>query len=140
MEPKYPIPTVGALVKGPSGRVLIVKTTKWQGLWGVPGGKIEWGESLEAALEREFNEEVGLKLLQIRFAMLLEGVFDPQFHQPMHFLFINYYASTGSEEITPNEEIAEWAWVTPTHALNYPLNKITRTLIEGYLASTQGGV
>ncbi len=140
MEPQYPIPTVGALVKGPSGRVLIVKTTKWQGWWGVPGGKIEWGESLEAALEREFSEEVGLELFQIRFAMLLEGVFDPQFHKPMHFLFINYYANTGSEEITPNEEIIEWAWVTPEQALNYPLNNITRTLIEGYLASTQGGV
>lgn len=140
MEPQYPIPTVGALVRSPSGKVLIVKTTKWQGWWGVPGGKIEWGESLEAALEREFSEEVGLKLFQIRFAMLLEGVFDPQFHKPMHFLFINYYANTGSEEITPNEEITEWAWVTPEQALNYPLNNITRTLIEGYLASPQGGV
>lgn len=140
MERPYPIPTVGALVRGPSGRVLIVKTIKWQGWWGVPGGKIEWGESLEAALEREFREEVGLELTHIQYAMLLEGVFDPQFHKPLHFLFINYFAESLSEEVTPNEEIAEWAWVTPEEALNYPLNNITRTLIEGYLASTQGGL
>lgn len=140
MERPYPIPTVGALVRGPSGRVLIVKTTKWQGWWGVPGGKIEWGESLEAALEREFREEVGLELTHIQYEMLLEGVFDPQFHKPLHFLFINYFAESLSEEVTPNEEIAEWAWVTPEEALNYPLNNITRTLIEGYLASTQGGL
>ncbi|MCX7782087.1 MAG: NUDIX domain-containing protein [Meiothermus sp.] len=133
MEPKYPIPTVGALVKGPSGRVLIVKTTKWQGLWGVPGGKIEWGEPLETALRREFREEVGLELYHIRFALVLEGVFDPQFYKPLHFLFINYYAESRVETITPNEEIAEWAWVTPEEALRYPLNNITRTLIEGYL-------
>lgn len=130
---KFPIPTVGALVKGPSGRVLIVQTTKWQGLWGVPGGKIEWGEPLEAALRREFREEVGLELFNIRYAMLLEGVFDPQFYKPMHFLFINYYADAPTEAISPNEEIAEWAWVNPPEALQYPLNNITRTLIEGYL-------
>ncbi len=132
MEPRYPIPTVGALVKGPSGRVLIVKTTKWQGLWGVPGGKIEWGEPLEKALQREFQEEVGLELYNIRYAMLLEGVFDPQFYKPLHFLFINYYAESRVETITPNEEILEWAWVTPEEALRYPLNNITRTLIEKF--------
>ncbi|MCS7068662.1 MAG: NUDIX domain-containing protein [Meiothermus sp.] len=133
MEPRYPIPTVGALVKGPSGRVLIVKTPKWRGLWGVPGGKIEWGEPLETALQREFREEVGLELFGIRFALLLEGVFDPQFYKPQHFLFINYYAQSRVEAITPNEEILEWAWVSPEEALGYPLNHITRTLIEGYL-------
>ncbi len=132
MEPRYPIPTVGALVKGPSGRVLIVKTTKWQGLWGVPGGKIEWGEPLETALQREFQEEVGLELYNIRYAMLLEGVFDPQFYKPMHFLFINYFAESRVETITPNEEILEWAWATPEEALRYPLNNITRTLIEKF--------
>lgn len=133
MEPKYPIPTVGALVKGPSGRVLIVKTPKWQGLWGVPGGKIEWGEPLEAALQREFREEVGLELTRIRYALLLEGVFDPQFYKPLHFLFINYFAESTGEAIQPNEEILEWAWVTPEEALRYPLNNITRALLEGYL-------
>ena len=54
----YPLTTVGALVKGPSGRVLIVKTTKWRGSWGVPGGKVDWGETLEAALIREVQDEV----------------------------------------------------------------------------------
>ncbi|GFP29003.1 NUDIX domain-containing protein, partial [Candidatus Hakubella thermalkaliphila] len=58
--------------------------------------------------------------------------------RPMHFLFINYFADSQGEAITPNEEIAEWAWVLPEEALYYPLNNITRTLIEGYLASSSG--
>lgn len=133
MELNYPIPTVGALVKGPSGRVLIVKTSKWQGWWGVPGGKVEWGEALETALQREFREEVGLELANIRFALLLEGIFDPQFYKPMHFLFINYFAESPDETIRPNQEILEWAWVNPEEALRYPLNNITRALLGAYM-------
>lgn len=133
MEAKYPIPTVGALVKGPSGRVLIVKTSKWQGWWGVPGGKVEWGEPLEAALQREFREEVGLELANIRFALLLEGVFDPQFYKPLHFLFVNYFAESPDETVRPNEEILEWAWVNPEEAFRYPLNNITRALLGAYM-------
>ena len=129
----YPLTTVGALVKGPSQRVLIVKTTKWRGTWGVPGGKVDWGETLEAALIREFQEEVGLDLKSVRFALLQEAVIDPQFCKEAHFVMVNYYAVSNSENINPNEEIEEWAWVTPQEALNYPLNSYTQILIQDYL-------
>ena len=128
----YPIPTVAALAVGPSGRVLVVRTAKWQGLWGVPGGKIEYGEAMEAALLREFQEEVGLALIEPRFALLQEMIEDPAFYKPAHFILINYFARTKEEAVRPNEEILEWAWVTPKAALDYPLNVYTRRLVEAY--------
>jgi len=134
VDKQFPLTTVGALVINPSsGRVLIVKTTKWQGAWGVPGGKVEWGETLESALIREFREEVGLELTQVRFSLLQEAVLDPQFVREAHFIMVNYYAFSASETVTPNEEIEEWAWVTPQMAIEYPLNTYTRVLIEDYL-------
>ncbi len=133
MQKYYPLTTVGALVKGPSGRILIVKTTKWRGTWGVPGGKVDWGETLEAALIREFREEVGLDLMEVSFALLQEAVIDPQFCQEAHFVMINYYAFSQSETVTPIEEIEEWAWVTPQEALNYPLNSYTKILVQDYI-------
>jgi len=60
-------------------------------------------------------------------------VFDPQFYKPMHFLFVNYFAESPDEAIHPNQEILEWAWVSPEEALQYPLNHITRTLLEAYM-------
>jgi len=138
MQKQFPLTTVGALVVNPTGQVLIVKTTKWKGSWGVPGGKVEWGETLEAALLREFHEEVGLELTQVRFGLLQEAVLDSQFVKEAHFILVNYYAFSARETITPNEEIEEWAWVTPQQALDYPLNTYTRVLIEDYMQKQVG--
>ncbi len=129
----HPIPTVAALVTGPSGRVLLVETTKWRGLWGVPGGKIEWGESMEDALLREFEEEVGLVLSDLRLVLVQEMILDPAFHKPAHFILLNYLARTAEETVRPNEEIVRWAWVEPRAGLDYPLNVYTKRLLETYL-------
>lgn len=133
IQTQFPLTTVGALVVNSHEQILIVKTTKWQGMWGVPGGKVEWGESLTEALVREFKEEVGLELAQIRFALLQEAVLDRQFCKESHFIMVNYYAFSASEIIIPNEEIIEWIWLAPQQAMTYPLNTYTQVLIEDYL-------
>jgi nucleoside triphosphatase len=125
-----PLCTVGALVVNPKAEVLIVRTTKWRGTWGVPGGKLDWGESLEEALLREFREEVALDLEQVRFAMLQEAILDPQFHVPAHFVLVNYYAFSASTQVVPNEEIVDWVWLPPEQALSYPLNNFTEYLVK----------
>ena len=130
-RPQYPIPTVGALAEK-EGLVLLVRTAKWRGLWGVPGGKVAWGEALEEALRREFREGVGLALSQVRFALVQEAIFSPEFYKPTHMLLFNYFARAEGE-VRPNEEILEWAWVEPEKGLAYPLNAFTRALLVRYL-------
>lgn len=55
-EKRYPIPAVAALIAAPDQRVLLVRSVKRSGLWGVPGGKVNCGETIEAALRREMLE------------------------------------------------------------------------------------
>ena len=127
---RYPLPAVAALIAAPSGRVLIVRTHKWSGLWGVPGGKVDYGETLEGALRREMQEEVGLELHGIEFAFASEIIEDPKFHKPMHFVSMEYVARTHGHRAVTNEEIAEHAWVTLEEAFSYPVNAYTRKLLE----------
>ncbi len=127
---------VGALVWGKDGRVLLVRTTKWRGLWGVPGGKVEWGETLLDAVQREFQEEVGLRLEDVQYAQTQESVLSEEFHRPAHMLLVDFLATTADHDVTPNEEIEEWAWVHLHEALAYPLNAVTRSLVT--LALRQG--
>lgn len=127
---KRPQVCVGALVQAPDGRYLIVRTTKWRGAWGVPGGKVEWGETLQDATLREFREEVGLTLHGLEYVQTQEAVLSPEFHKPAHMLLIDFLAHADQTAVVPNEEIAEWAWVTLDQAAGYPLNSYTRTLIE----------
>lgn len=56
------VPCVGALVRDGAGRLLLVRRANepGRGLWSLPGGRVEPGESAEQALVREVREETGL--------------------------------------------------------------------------------
>lgn len=128
-----PLATVGALVLGPSGRALFIKTRKWRGLWGVPGGKIDYGETMRQALERELLEETGLELVDIRWGPVQEAVESSEFYAPAHFVLLNFVASSPSEEVRLNDEAEAYSWLEPARALDYPLNAPTRALVRFYL-------
>lgn len=124
-----PIATVGALIHDGNGKVLMVRTHKWGNRWGIPGGKIERGESSAAALEREILEETGLTLADIRFVLVQDCINSPEFMRPEHFLLLNYTARATTTQVTLNDEAEAFRWLTPTEALALDLNQPTRTLL-----------
>ncbi|MDD5262551.1 MAG: HAD hydrolase-like protein [Methylacidiphilales bacterium] len=130
-EPAYlPVATVGALIRNPAGKLLMIRTYKWSNLWGIPGGKIKTGEKSLDAIVREVREETGLELGNIRFVMVQDCIGSTEFYKPAHFLLLNYVADTDSQAVTLNDEADEYRWVDHDEALQMPINTPTRILLE----------
>lgn len=77
---------VGILVK-PNGEILLAQRPPgkpYAGYWEFPGGKVESGESLLAALQREFAEELGVTVLSAEPWCCVAHVY-PHAHVHLHF-------------------------------------------------------
>lgn len=125
-----PIATVGALVFDADDRVLLVRTAKWSGLWGISGGKVERGETCIEALHRETREETGLEITGIRDVCVQDCIEPAEFHHDAHFLLFNYVARSCGGEVVLNDEAEEFRWLTLEEGLAMPLNEPTRILLQ----------
>jgi phosphoglycolate phosphatase-like HAD superfamily hydrolase/ADP-ribose pyrophosphatase YjhB (NUDIX family) len=127
----HPICTVGALIFNDDDRVLMIRTQKWSNLWGIPGGKIKFGETSIQALQREIKEETNLDIGDIVFVMAQDCIQSKEFYRRAHFVLLNYTCrARGPLEVRLNEEAQEFRWVAAAQALELPLNQPTRTLLE----------
>jgi 8-oxo-dGTP diphosphatase len=77
---KNPLPTVDIIIETMDGIVLIERKNKPLG-WALPGGFVDYGESLEKAAVREAYEETGLHIKLVRqFKTYSDPVRDPRHH------------------------------------------------------------
>jgi phosphoglycolate phosphatase len=137
-EAHPPIVTVGGLIFDPEGRLLMIRTQKWSNLWGIPGGKIKWGETSEEALRRELKEETDLDVTHIEFVLVQDCIHSKEFYRDAHFVLLNYTCRCGGKHrVTLNDEAREFRWVWLKEALEMPLNQPTRRLLGAVAAREQ---
>jgi phosphoglycolate phosphatase len=131
---RLPVCTVGALIFRSDQRVLMIRTLKWSNLWGIPGGKIRYGESSELALLREIKEETNLEVSAVQFTLVQDCIGSTEFYREAHFVLLNYTClAQNPEQVVLNEEAQEFRWVTPEEALLLNLNQPTRFLLQQVL-------
>jgi ADP-ribose pyrophosphatase YjhB (NUDIX family) len=129
-ESHPPIVTVGGLIFNEAGQVLMIRTHKWSNLWGIPGGKIKWGETSVAALEREIEEETSLQITDIQFVLAQDCIHSKEFYREAHFVLLNYTCRCpGEPAVKLNDEAREFRWVTVEQAFEMPVNQPTRKLL-----------
>ena len=129
-ESHPPIVTVGGLIFNNAGQVLMIRTHKWSDLWGIPGGKIKWGETSVDALRREIKEETDLEVTDIKFALVQDCIHSKEFYRDAHFVLLNYTCRcAGEPQVKLNDEAREFRWVTVGQALEMAINQPTRKLL-----------
>jgi ADP-ribose pyrophosphatase YjhB (NUDIX family) len=98
--------------------VLLQRRTD-NGLWGLPGGAVEYGESVTIALRREVREETGL---EVEVGRLIGVYSDPAHHQiitypdgnVVHFVSLCFECTPVSGVLALSDETAAAAWFPPT--------------------------
>lgn len=110
------------------GRVLICKRPQGKslaGLWEFPGGKVEVGETPEAALIREMDEELGITITQ---SCLAPFVFASHTYETFHLLMPLYLCRRWSGVVVAKEHEA-LAWVRPNALSDYEMPPADAPLI-----------
>jgi 8-oxo-dGTP diphosphatase len=110
------------------GRVLIARRPAGKalaGLWEFPGGKVEAGESPEACLIRELNEELGIT---VAHACLAPFVFASHAYGDTHLLMPLYLCRRWEGFVTAREHEA-LAWVKPARMGDYPMPPADEPLV-----------
>jgi 8-oxo-dGTP diphosphatase len=80
------------------------------GRWSLPGGRVEWGETLQQAVTREVTEETGIAITLLQLAGTREVL--PNIGRG-HFVVLSYAATWQSGEVVLNDEHDAFRWVTP---------------------------
>ena len=132
-----PLATVGALIFNARREVLMIRTHKWSGLWGIPGGKIKRGEPALAALRRELKEETGLNIKDIKFVLVQDCISSKEFYRDAHFVLLNYTCRCVAKNprVVLNEEAREFQWLKLAAAAKLKLNKPTKILLAAVMQS-----
>ncbi len=125
MNPRQPILGVGAVVRR-DGAVLLVRRGRepYRGEWAIPGGRVNWGESLATAAERELLEETGVSIRAGAPAYCFE-VIDADHHYVVVDLSAEYLAG----EPRAGDDADAAAWVPLTELEHRPVNATTRACL-----------
>jgi 8-oxo-dGTP diphosphatase len=100
-----------------NGRVLIVRRARppADGLYTLPGGGVELGETLEEAVVREVREETALEVKPIALAGYRQAIArDAAGKVERHFVILPFAARWIAGEVSLNEELGEAHWLDPS--------------------------
>jgi 8-oxo-dGTP diphosphatase len=124
-----PIVLVAAVVLiDVDGRVLLAQRPKGKhlaGLWEFPGGKVQPGETPEAALIRELDEELGISTHE---SCLAPFTFASHGYENFHLL-MPLYVCRKWQGIATSREGQQLKWVRPAQLADYPMPPADKPLV-----------
>ena len=111
-QPSHPQLAVSAAIFR-DGKILLVRRARFpaKGVYSLPGGRVEIGETLHAALHREVKEETALKIEIADLAAWREVL--PATAGSGHYVILSFAARWSAGEVVLNEELDDHKWLAP---------------------------
>ena len=130
--PKRPLLAVGALIFD-RGRILMAQRGKepLKGWWSLPGGALETGETLEAALRREVREETGLEIEPLGVFEIFERIMrDASGAAEYHYVLMDYICRVTGGKLCAGDDVCRVEWVKPEGLKMLQITEGTLAVIE----------
>jgi 8-oxo-dGTP diphosphatase len=145
--PEVPVVGVGAVILD-GDRVLLVRRghEPMKGEWSIPGGALELGETLEAAVRREVLEETGLEVEIRAIVEVLDKVVVENGRVRYHYVLIDFLSGVQGGNLKASSDAEDARWVRHeelnSHGI-YRLTPATVAVIEkafGMASAGNGGL
>lgn len=129
--PSHPQVAVGAVVIH-NNRALLVKrhNSPSKGMWAIPGGSVELGETLQEAAEREIKEETGL-IIKAKNPVLTFDVVerDKNGRILFHYVIVDLMADYVRGKPHPADDAEDARWFSETDLAEININQKTHQLL-----------
>jgi mutator protein MutT len=127
-----PFLAVRAIITNEDGKVLILKrsnTFQGDGKWCLPGGNIEYGQTVAEALAKEIQEETTLICKESEFFLYLENL--PSEESELHYVNLVFECSAEGN-VQLNHESSDFAWIDPGEIHNYSIAFKNEVILKKY--------
>lgn len=117
VEHNSPIPAVACMIEDSEGRWLLGQRIP-SGLWQLPGGKIELGETMRDAVTREIKEEVGIEIESCSFVTTIDAIWklSHKDKERIHHFVVSFFCANswkGTPREIESDKCKEWKWLFP---------------------------
>jgi ADP-ribose pyrophosphatase YjhB (NUDIX family) len=136
--PERPLVGVGGVVIHRHRALLIRRGTEpLKGEWSIPGGLVELGEELTAAVRRELREETGLDVEPLECMAVFDRILREGERVKYHYVIADYLCRREGGRLRPASDVVDARWVRRADLPQYHLTELAATLIEQAFERTE---